>query len=85
MKNIKLLPQLILQHVYPHIISKGKKIVVPELENMKFSEVTKWLTGNNLKINYSDKYDNKVKSGNVISATYKKGDIIEEDTPLRNC
>lgn len=63
-------------------ISKGKKIVVPELENMKFSEVTKWLTGNNLKINYSDKYDNKVKSGNVISATYKKGDIIEEDTTI---
>ncbi len=63
-------------------ISKGKKIVVPELKNMKMSQITKWIIENNLKINYSDKYDNKIKSGRVIEATYKKGDIIEEDTTV---
>lgn len=63
-------------------ISKGKKIIVPELKNMKMSKVTKWMVENNLKINYSDKYDNEIKSGHVIEATYKKGDIIEEETTI---
>ncbi len=63
-------------------ISKGKKIIVPELKNMKMSKVTKWMIENNLKINYSDKYDNEIKSGHVIEATYKKGDIIEEETTV---
>ena len=63
-------------------ISKGKEIKVPELRNMKLSEVTKWMIENNLNINYSDAYDNKIKSGNVISSNYKKGDIIEEETTV---
>lgn len=63
-------------------ISKGKEIIVPELKNMKMSEVTKWIINNNLKIKYSDKYDNDIKSGRVIEATYKKGDIIEEETTV---
>ncbi len=63
-------------------ISKGKKIVVPNLKNKKLSEVTKWIINNNLKISYSDKYDSKIKNGHVIDATYKKGDIIEEETVI---
>ena len=63
-------------------ISKGKEIKVPELRNMKLSEVTKWMIENNLNINYSDAYDNEIKSGNVISSNYKKGDIIEEETTV---
>ncbi|MBQ9011354.1 MAG: PASTA domain-containing protein, partial [Bacilli bacterium] len=61
-------------------ISKGKKITVPELTNMKMSDVTKWIIENNLKLNYTDKYDNNIKNGHVLEATYKKGDIIEEET-----
>ena len=63
-------------------ISKGKEIKVPELENMSLSEVTKWMVLNNLNINYSDAYDDNIKSGHVISANYKKGDIIEEETTV---
>lgn len=63
-------------------VSKGKKIVVPDLTNKSLSKVTKWATKNNLKINYDDKYDNKIKNGKVIEATYKKGDIIEEETTV---
>lgn len=63
-------------------ISKGKAIKVPKLKNMKMSKVIKWLTENNLKIKYNEKYDNKIKKGKVISANYKKGDIIEEETEV---
>ena len=63
-------------------ISKGKKIVVPELKNQKLSKITKWMITNNLKISYSDKYDSKIKNGYIIDATYKKGDIIEEETVI---
>ena len=63
-------------------ISKGKEIKVPELTNMKLSDVTKWMIENNLNINYSDEYNNKIKSGRVISSNYKKGDIIEEETTV---
>lgn len=63
-------------------ISKGKKIIVPELKNKKMSEVTKWIIENNLKINYTDKYDDNTKNGYIIDATYKKDDIIEEETTV---
>ncbi|MBR2834033.1 MAG: PASTA domain-containing protein [Bacilli bacterium] len=63
-------------------VSKGKKIIVPDFTNKKLSEVTKWAITNNLKINYDDKYNDKIKNGRVIEATYKKGEIIEEDTTV---
>ncbi len=63
-------------------ISKGKKIVVPDLKKKKLSYVTNWATENNLKLEYSDKYDNTIKNGYVIDSTYKKGDVIEEETKV---
>ena len=63
-------------------VSKGKKIIVPDLTNQKLSEVTKWIIENNLKLNYDDKYDNQIKRGRIIETTYKKGDIIEEETTI---
>ena len=35
-----------------------------------------------LQINYSDRYDNEIKSGRVIESNYKEGDIIEEGTTV---
>lgn len=64
-------------------VSKGKKIIVPELANMPLSEVTNWIILNNLNIEYTDAYNDEVKSGNIISATYKKGDEIEEETTIK--
>ena len=63
-------------------ISKGKEIKVPDLKNKTMAYVTKWMVENNLQINYSDKYDNEIKSGRVIESNYKKGDIIEEGTTV---
>jgi len=62
------------------IVSKGEKIVVPDLNSMTMAEVTKWITENNLSIKYSEKYDNEIPLGSVISSNKNKGDIIEEGT-----
>ena len=63
-------------------VSKGKEIKVPNLKNKTMSYITKWMVENNLQINYSDKYDNNIKSGRVIESNYKEGDIIEEGTTV---
>ena len=64
-------------------ISKGKKIIVPELSKMSQKEITKWIIENRLKIEFEDRYDMKVKQGNVISANYNKDDEIEEGTTIK--
>lgn len=61
-------------------VSKGKEIKVPTLKNMSLKEVTKWIIENNLQMEYSDKYDDSIKKGKVISSNYKKGDVLEEET-----
>ncbi len=63
-------------------VSKGKEIKVPDLKNKTLSEVTNWITQNNLEIEYTDKYDNDIKKGLVINTNYNKGDIIEEGTKV---
>ena len=63
-------------------VSKGKEIKVHDLTNKTMYEITEWMIKNNLQINYSDRYDNKIKSGRVIEANYKEGDIIEEGTTV---
>jgi len=64
-------------------ISKGNKIIVPNLINMSSEEVIKWITDNNLKISLSDAYNNKVDVGKVISANYKENDEISEGTLIK--
>ena len=63
-------------------ISKGKKIKVPNLKKMSVTEITNWIVSNRLKLEFSDKYDDKVKDNKVISASHKKGDIIEQGTKV---
>jgi len=63
-------------------LSKGKEIIVPDILNMNVADVTKWIIDNNLKIKFSDKYDEKVALGKIISCNYKKGDSIEEETEI---
>lgn len=64
-------------------ISKGSKIKVPDLKNMKVDEIINWVSTNNLKISFEERFDATVKSGNVIEANYKKGDEIEEGTTIK--
>lgn len=63
-------------------ISKGKKIKVPNLVNMSVTEITNWIINNRLKLEFTDKYDDKIKDNKVISANYKKGDIIEQGSTV---
>lgn len=64
-------------------VSKGKKITVPDLMSMTVNEIVDWVSENNLKITFSDEYNNKVELGAIISSNYKKGDIIEEGTNIK--
>ena len=59
-------------------ISKGKKIKVPNLKKMDIDSITKWIITNRLKLDFTDKYDEKIKDNHVISANYKKGSVIEQ-------
>ncbi|MDD4036121.1 MAG: PASTA domain-containing protein [Bacilli bacterium] len=63
-------------------ISKGKKIIVPDLTKMSVSEVTEWIMARNLTIRFSDKYDDTIKLGDVISSNYKPGSEVEEETEI---
>lgn len=65
------------------IISKGKKITVPDFTKMKSNEIIKWITDNNLKVVYEEKYDASVEVGNVIESNYKVGDEIAEGTTIK--
>lgn len=59
-------------------ISRGKKIKVPDLNKMTLTEITNWVIKNRLKLEFNEKYDEKVANKKVISANYKKGDFIEQ-------
>ena len=59
-------------------ISKGPEIKVPDLTNMSMTEITEWVIKNKLKLEFTDKYDDSVKENGVISANYKKGDVVAE-------
>lgn len=64
-------------------ISKGSKIVVPDLTNMNLTEITEWISQNRLKIDLSDKYDEKIKANMPIEVSHKKGEEIEEGTIIK--
>ncbi len=63
-------------------ISKGKKIKAPDFTKMSLEEIEKWANQNHMKINYSSEYSSSVKAGNVIRASVKKGDSVDEGTTI---
>lgn len=65
------------------IVSKGKSIIVPNLLSMKSDDVVKWIASNNLKIEFSDRYDLSIPLGTIISANYKENDEIEVGTLIK--
>lgn len=64
-------------------ISKGPKIVVPDLTGYTMTDITEWAIKNKLKINFSDKYDDTIKENSVISSNYKKDDVVEQGTSIK--
>ena len=64
-------------------ISKGKSIKVPNLKDMSMVEITNWVIENKLKVEFSNRYDDRVKENHVISANYDKGDKVEQGETIK--
>ena len=64
-------------------ISKGKKIKVPDLKKYSMLEITKWVIENKLKLEFSNRYDDSIKTNKVIDVNYNNGDEIEEKTLIK--
>lgn len=61
-------------------ISKGPKIVVPDLSGFDAAKITEWVIDNKLKIEFKERYDDSVEENGVIEVNYKKDDVLEEGT-----
>ncbi len=64
-------------------ISKGSEIKVPNLMNMTLEEITSWVMEHNLKIEFTDTYDESVPLGKPISVSHKENETIEEGTTIK--
>lgn len=64
------------------VISKGKKIVAPDITAMNSEEINKWATENNVKISYKEEYSDDKKLGDVISSSINKDDIIDTNKKI---
>jgi len=63
-------------------ISKGPKIIVPDLKAMSVEEVTSWIIKNKLKVEFKDAYDENIAENKIISASHNKGDAVSEGTVI---
>ena len=64
-------------------VSKGPEIKITELRGMSMSDITDWVIGNKLKLEFTDQYDDTTKENHVISANYSNGDVVEEGTVIK--
>ncbi|MEG0073612.1 MAG: PASTA domain-containing protein [Clostridia bacterium] len=62
------------------VVSKGNKVIIPDLKSMSIEEITDFVIKNKLKINYQDKYDDTVAMGKIISCNLNEGDVVEQGT-----
>ena len=58
-------------------ISKGKKIIAPDIIAMNQNDINKWAIENNVKIKYTEEYSDTTPLGDVITSSTQKGDVIE--------
>ena len=64
------------------IVSKGKEIIIPNLDELSTLEISKWAILNNISIKYLEVYDKDVEAGNIIEISKEMGDKIEEGEEL---
>ena len=64
-------------------LSKGPKIKVPDFKNMSTTKLTEWAVKNKVKLEFTDKYDDSVKEGNVISCDKEAGDVIDQGSTIK--
>lgn len=57
-------------------ISKGKKVLAPDINNMSIDEINKWAIENKIRVNYKEEYNDEVKLGDVITSSIKENDVI---------
>ena len=60
-------------------ISKGKKILAPDILAMSVDEINKWAIQNNVNISYKEEYNDEIKLGDVISTSINQGEEINKD------
>lgn len=65
------------------IVSKGKKINIPDLNSMAADDITRWIVDNKLRVEYSDEYHKDIAIGKLISSNYKFNDEVEEETVIK--
>ena len=58
-------------------IARKNEITVPDLSKMSATEITTWATNNRLKVEFSEKYDDTIKLGKVISSSEIKGNTVK--------
>lgn len=63
-------------------ISKGKKIVVPDLLSMSVEDIVKWIAENDLKIKYDESYSSTIAADKVMKASVEKGSEITAGTTV---
>ena len=60
-------------------ISKGKKVLAPDIASMSVEEINKWAVENNVKISYKEEYNDQIALGDVITSSVATGELIEKD------
>ena len=60
-------------------ISKGKKVLAPDIASMNTEEINKWAIENNVKISYKEEYSDDKKLGDVISSSIEEGQLVEKE------
>ena len=69
-----------LSNVVKLVVSKGKEITIPEFKDL--NDVITFVSENNLKISFNEKYDTSIEKGKLITINFNKGDIVSEGTKI---
>lgn len=64
------------------VISKGKKIVAPDLTKMTLEEIADWAIQNGVIIAYDSEFSETIKKDQIIRVSIKPGDIVEENATI---
>lgn len=64
------------------VVSKGKKITVPDFSSKTVEDVIEWITKNNLRVAFTEHYDLNIAKGKLIGIDYNANDIISEGTKI---
>ncbi len=68
-----------LEDIITLTISKGRKILAPDISSMSVEEINKWAIENEVKISYLEEYSDEIKLGDVISSSVTEGELIDKD------